>query len=58
MTFHKQKHTDVAREFHKGTFVVHKSGREFSAFAINQAHEQANVVIKDDEKVMSLAEDP
>jgi len=42
----KQQHPEVAREFHKGNFVVHKSRREFSAMAIDQAHEQNNTVIK------------
>ena len=27
----EQQHPEVAREFHKGNFVVHKSRREFSA---------------------------
>ena len=39
-------HPQVAAEFHNGKFVVHKSNREFSALAIDQAHEQANAVIK------------
>lgn len=42
----EQQHPEVAREFHKGNFVVHKSRREFSAMAIDQAHEQNNTVIK------------
>ena len=31
-----QQHPDVAREFHKGNFAIHKSRREFSALAIDQ----------------------
>ncbi len=31
------QHPEVAREFNKGNFVVHKSNREFSAMAIDQA---------------------
>ena len=42
----EQQHPEVAREFHRGNFVVHKSRMEFSAIAIDQAHEQNNEVIK------------
>jgi len=41
-----QQHPYVAREFHKGNFVIHKSKREFSALAIDQAHEQNNASSK------------
>ena len=44
----EEEHLDVAREFHKGDFVVHKSTRAFSAIAIDHAHEQNNAVIKGD----------
>jgi len=44
----EKQHPDVAREFHQGNFVVHKSDRNFSALAIDQAHEQNNAVIKGD----------
>ena len=44
----EQHHPEVVREFHKGNFVVHKSKKEFSAIAIDQAHEQNNAVIKGD----------
>ena len=44
----EQHHPEVAKEFHNGNFVVHKSYRKFSAMAIDQAHEQANAVIKVD----------
>ena len=54
----EQQHPEVAREFHKGNFVVHKSRREFSAIAINQAHEQNNTVIKGDGGAVGLTEDP
>ena len=53
-----QQHPDVAREFHKGNFVIHKSKREFSALAIDQAHEQNNAVIKGDGGAVGLTEDP
>lgn len=39
-------HPEVAEELKKGKFVVHKSEREFSGLAIDQAHEQNNAVIK------------
>uniref|UniRef100_H3A1T1 Uncharacterized protein n=1 Tax=Latimeria chalumnae TaxID=7897 RepID=H3A1T1_LATCH len=48
----------LAREFHKGSFVVHKFGREFSTLAIDQAHEQNNAVVKGDGGVTGLNEDP
>uniref|UniRef100_H3B1L6 Uncharacterized protein n=1 Tax=Latimeria chalumnae TaxID=7897 RepID=H3B1L6_LATCH len=40
------KHPEVAREFLKGNFVVHKSNREFSVLVIDQTHEQNNAVVK------------
>ena len=54
----QQQHPEVAREFHKGDFVVHKSRREFSAIAIGQAHEQNNAVIKGDGGAVGLTEAP
>ena len=45
-------------EFHKGNFVVHKSGRSFSAVAIDRAHEQNNAIIKGDVGAIGLTEDP
>ena len=52
------QHPEVARDFHKGNFVVHKSEREFSALAIDQAHEQNNAIIKGDGGAIGLTEDP
>lgn len=54
----EQQHPDVAREFHKGNFAIHKSRREFSALAIDQAHEHNNAVIKGDGGAIGLTEDP
>ena len=54
----EQQHPQLAVEFHNGKFVVHKSSREFSAMAFDQAHEQANAVIKGDGGAISLTEDP
>jgi len=53
-----QKHPEMAREFFKGHFVVHKSCKEFSSIAIDQAHEQNNAVIKDDGGAIGPTEDP
>jgi len=46
----EQQHPEVAREFYKENFVVHKSGREFSDIAIDEAHEH-NAVIKGDWRI-------
>ena len=46
----------VAREFHRGNFVVHKSRRKYSAIVIDQAHEQNNAVIKGDGVAVGLTE--
>lgn len=54
----EKQHPEVAREFHKGNFVVHKSDRDFSSMAIDQAHEQNNAVIKGDGGAIGLTEDP
>lgn len=54
----QQCHPEVAREFKRGNFVVHKSAREFSAIAIDQAHGQNNAVIKGDGGAIGLTEDP
>lgn len=52
-----EKHPQVAQQFHRGHFVVHKSERELSAIAIDQAHEQNNAV-KGDGGAIGLTEDP
>ncbi|KAJ8046459.1 hypothetical protein HOLleu_05133 [Holothuria leucospilota] len=54
----EEKHPQVAQEFHNGKFVIHKSNREFSGMAIDQAHEQANAVIKADGGAIGIKEDP
>lgn len=53
----EQTHSAVFREFHFGKFVVHKTHREFSGKAIDQAHEQANAVVKGDGGAISISED-
>ena len=48
-----EKHPQLAHAFQRGAFVVNKSRRDFSASAIDQAHEQANAVIKADEEPLA-----
>jgi len=54
----EQHHPQVTREFRSGNFVEHKSHREFSALGIDQAHDQANALIKGDGGVIDVTEDP
>ena len=54
----KHRHPEIAQEFQSGKFVVHKSARDFSAIAIDQAHEQANAVIKASGGAIGITEDP
>ena len=49
----EEPHPDVASEFHKGNFVIHKSRRDFSAMAIDQEHEQNNAVINGDRVLLA-----
>ena len=58
MTCLEKTHPEVAREFHNGNFVVHKSDRNFSLLALDQAHEQNDAVIKGDGGAIGLTEDP
>ena len=52
------KHPRLAEEFNNGKFVVHKSSRDYSAMAIDQAHKQANAVIKGDGGAVGVTENP
>jgi len=54
----EQRLPPVSKEFRDGKFVVFKSRRPFSAMAIDQAHEQANAVIKGEGGVIGVTEDP
>ena len=54
----EEKHPQLAEEFNNGKFVVHKSSRDYSAMAIDQAHEQANSVIKGDGGSVGVTENP
>ena len=53
-----EKHPQLAHAFQRGASVVHKSSRDFSAMAIDQAHEQGNSVIKADGGAIGVTEDP
>ena len=53
MTVLEEQHPDVASEFRKGNFVIHKSRRDFSDMAIDQSHEQNNAVIKRDRVLLA-----
>ena len=52
-----ETHPQLAHAFQRAAFVVHKSSRDLSAIAIDQAHEQANVVIKADGGAIDVTED-
>lgn len=54
----ESRHPEVAHEFMKDNFVVHKTKHEFSALALDQAHEQANALIKGDGGAIRLTENP
>ena len=54
----ERKHPDVFQEFQFGKFVVFKASCTFSAMAIDQAHEQANAVIKGEGGAFGVTEDP
>ena len=54
----EQAHPQLSKEFHQGKFVVHKTHRQFSGLAIDQAHEQANAIVKGDGGAIGITEDP
>ena len=58
MTTLHERLPDVAKEFDRGSFVVHKSTRPFSAIAIENAHEQNNAVVKGDGGAIGLTQNP
>ena len=58
MTTLHERLPDVAKEFDRGSFVVHKSTRPFSAIAIDHAHEQTNAVVKGDGGAIGLTQNP
>ena len=54
----ESSHPELHKEFKAGNFVVHKTSRQFSAMALDQAHEQTNAFIKADGRAIGLTEDP
>ena len=54
----EQKHPQLVQEFERGNFVVHKSNRQFSAEAIDQADNQDNAVIRADGGTIGVTENP
>lgn len=53
-----QTHPQLANEFQQGNFVVHKTHKEFSGLAFDQAHEWANAIIKGDGGAIGITENP
>ena len=52
-------HPEIASEFiSAGSFTVRKTGRKFSAMAIDQAHEQNNAMVKGEGGAVGLTENP
>ena len=54
----EHKHPDVFQEFQSGKFVVCMSSCTFPAMPIDQAHEQANAVIKGEGGAIGVTGDP
>ncbi len=51
-------HPEIYQKFMKGHFTVQKTKHAFSKFAIDQAHEQNNAVVKDDRGAIGLTISP
>ena len=51
------RHPEIAKEFHKGNFEVHKTEWNFSGLPIDQAHEKNNAVIKGEAVAIGLTQD-
>ena len=49
---------DVALQFDRGKFVLHKTTRRFSGIAMDQANEQNNSLVKGDGGAVGLTENP
>ena len=52
----KDDFPDVYEQFKEGKFMIQKTNREFSAIAIDQAHEQNNAIIKGDGGIIGITE--
>ena len=53
-----ERYPHIAYAFRAGKFVIHKTDRHFSVMAFDQAHQQANAVIKGDGGAIGITEDP
>ena len=51
-------HPDVYKHFSEGCFTVHKTIRQFSDIALDQAHEQVNAEVKGEGGAVGLTENP
>ena len=51
-------HPDVYKHFSEGCFTVHKTTRQFSDIALDQAHEQVNAEVKGEGGAVGLTENP
>ena len=49
---------DVYEEFQRGNSVLHESSRKFSSFALDQAHEHNNALVKGDGGAIGITEHP
>ena len=58
MTALKTLHPAIDAQFNEGEFMIKKTCRQFSAIAIDQAHEQNNAVVKGDGGAIGLTENP
>lgn len=58
MTTLAEKHPEIQAEFKSGNFVVHKTSNNFSAMALDQAHEQNNALVKGSGGAIGLTGNP
>ena len=52
------KHQNIAKKFNDSNFTIQRTIRVFSAFPIDQAHEQNNAYIKGDGGAVGLIDNP
>ena len=53
-----ERHPQILQEFCSGRFTVQKTHNQFSAMAIDQAHEQNNAIVKGDGGAIGLTQNP
>lgn len=58
MTTLAEKHPEIQAEFKSGNFVVHRTSNNFSAMALDQAHEQNNALVKGTGGAIGLTGNP